>query len=714
MTKVKVELECLKDLLKREPIVKVVNELPDKATADLNYIYIVPKEGEGKDTKAYVLRPDRSGYDAIDLTPQLVNVVGEGYITVEKETHNENGDVTFTVSTSPSLKALLDSLSAKDSELEAKVSNLEAKDSEQDAKLDALKAHDEQVDDALEAVGHNIEKTVDLIDNKVQALNKVNESQNKDIAELQKDSQGLKELTSELDNSVNELNDQLKTLDGKIDEEVKGIHTEVEDVTNAVHSLETNDTSQDEKIKALENRTDNFINNVAVSKADGKVKLTYTRVDGSSSEVEFEDSDTVTLAYDDEPLKTRIKALEDKEDKDTIYNDTEVKQGIKANESAIKGVDDDLTALRTHTDSRLEALENKEDKDTIYDDTELKGRVKALEDKPDKDTVYNDTELRDKVKALEGKTDNFVSNVGVSREGNTVKLTYTMVNGDNKEVEFTDNDTVSMAYDDSALRTRIEALEKKPDKDTVYNDSEIKEQVNDLGSSVASALHDISEIRVNNESRLSTLENKEDNDKQTLSLEGNTLSISNGNSVELPKAKPVKVSSTSEGVTVTPEEEDGTTNYKVNIDDALSKYYDKSKTYTKQEVDSLIVKQEEKATDITVYRGTFPNIDKVKEGSIDIPKSPRATLTYSSSTGVGIARVDFIIVSDVAQNTPIVELPADAPTPAELIEAQAWVGDVFTSIWIGKGERVIRMVNTNDPRIFNKRIILNIPGIFKK
>lgn len=713
MTKVKVELECLKDLLKREPIVKVVNELPDKATADLNYIYVVPKEGEGKDTKAYVLRPDRSGYDAIDLTPQLVNVVGEGFITVEKETHNENGDVTFTVPTSPSLKALLDSLTAKDNELEAKVTNLEAKDSEQDAKLDALKAHDAQVDDALEAIGQNIEKTVDLIDNKVQALNKVNESQNNDIAELQKDSQGLKELTSELDNSVNELNDQLKTLDGKIDEEVKGIHTEVEDVTNAVHSLETNDSKQDEKIKALENRTDNFINNVAVSKADGKVKLTYTRVDGSSSEVEFEDSDTVTLAYDDEPLKTRIKALEDKEDKDTIYNDTEVKQGIKANENAIKGVEDDLTALRTHTDSRIEALENKEDKDTVYDDTELKGRVKALEDKPEP-TPYNDKPISDRVTALESKTDNFVSNVGVSREGNTVKLTYTMINGDNKEVEFTDNDTVSMAYDDSALKSRVEALEKKPDKDTVYNDSEIKEQVNDLGSSVASALHDISEIRVNNETRLSALEKKPDNDKQTLSLEGNTLSISNGNSVELPKAKPIKVSSTSEGVAVTPEEEDGTTNYKVNIDDALSKYYDKSKTYTKQEVDSLIVKQEEKATDITVYRGTFPNRDKVKEGSVDIPKSPRATLTYSSSTGVGIARVDFTIVSDVAQNTPIVELPADAPTPAELIEAQAWVGDVFTSIWIGKGERVIRMVNTNDPRIFNKRIILNIPGIFKK
>lgn len=577
------ELDCLKDLLKREPIVKVVEELPNKETADLNYIYVVPKDGEGKDTKAYVLRPDRSGFDTIDLTPQLVNVVGDGYITVEKETLNENGDVTFTVKTNETLKSLLDSLGTKNEEQDGKLTNL----------------------------------------------------------------------------------------------------------------------------------TD------------------------------------------------RVVALEGKEDKDTIYDDTEVKQGIKANESAIQGVENDLTALRTHTDSRLTALEEKPDNDTIYDDTELKNRVKALEDKPeptpyndkplsdrvtaleerpqgssyddttlsnrvtalegkvDKDTVYDDSELRGKITALEGRTDNFVSNVGVSRDGNTVKLTYTMVNGDNKEVEFTDNDTVSMAYDDSALRGRIEALEKKPDKDTVYNDSDLKEQVNDLGSSVASALHDISEIRVNNEERFKALEGKEDNDKQTLSLEGNTLSISNGNSVELPTAtasttKPIKVSSTSEGVTVTPEEEEGTTNYKVNIDNALSKYYDKSKTYTKNEVDNLIVKQEEKATDITVYKTSFKDKSKVKEGDYDTPISPRVTLTYSSSTGVGILKVDFKVVSGVPKGFVIAELPSDAPVPAELVESQVWVGNVNTSIWIDKGSRTIKISSTVDPEIFEKRIIISVPGIFKK
>lgn len=118
------ELDCLKDLLKREPIVKVVEELPEKETADLNYIYVVPKDGEGKDTKAYVLRPDRGGFDTIDLTPQLVNVLGEGYITVEKETLNENGDVTFTVKTNETFTNLLTEIDGKDQEQDVRLNDV--------------------------------------------------------------------------------------------------------------------------------------------------------------------------------------------------------------------------------------------------------------------------------------------------------------------------------------------------------------------------------------------------------------------------------------------------------------------------------------------------------------------------------------------------------------------------------------------------------------
>lgn len=93
---------------------------------------------------------------------------------------------------------------------------------------------------------------------------------------------------------------------------------------------------------------------------------------------------------------------------------------------------------------------------------------------------YNDTELKKRITALEGRTDNFVSGIGVSREGSKVKLTYTFIDGTHKEVEFEDKDTKSIAYDDSALKARVSALETKTDKDTVYDDSSLKARVKAL------------------------------------------------------------------------------------------------------------------------------------------------------------------------------------------------------------------------------------------
>lgn len=750
MTKVKVGLGCLLELLKKDPIVKIVSELPPKETAELNFIYLVPKDNAGQDKRAYVLRPDRSGYDAIDLSPQVIDVVGEGLITVKKEVHNDNGDVTFTVTTSPSFQAVLDSLTAKDKELdtkvsaleakdavhEAKLSAIEAKDSEQDTKLEALKAHDDQVDDALEAVGKTIEKTVDLIDAKVLELKKDNERQDgalddlgesvkdlnesvqhldeehgKAIADLQKDSQDMKELTSELDNSINEINDQLKLLDGGLEEEVKAIHTEVGDITNAVTEvenrtdklakdaedkakaqaekdgsqdaeiealkkkdeeigtaletmgealgktvdlidhkaegldtrvkaleakedsdkqtlaiagnklsisngnevdlpqyddtavkdainhlgdglnqamdyteqvknyvdskadaltlvlgtakadadaknealtnrvhvleeakpvvenklteIEAKNTAQDEKITALENRTDNFINNVTVSKEAGKVKLTYSRVDGSSSEVEFEDSDTVTLAYDDEPLKTRIKALEDKEDKDTIYNDTEVKQGIQANTASITALDTKVDGNKqaqdgknTELENRIQALEVKPDKDTVYDDTALAGRVTANKEAQD----AKNTELEGKITALENKVDN---------DNQTLAL-------DDHTLSISGGNSVTLPkYDDTELKGKVEALTTRVTTDESAQaikdnaqDAEIqalKAKDAELTKSITDNKADADTKVQGLDTRLQAIEAKEDSDKQTLSLTDHTLTISNGNSVELPK-----------------------------------------------------------------------------------------------------------------------------------------------------------------------------------
>lgn len=306
-------------------------------------------------------------------------------------------------------------------------------------------------------------------------------------------------------------------------------------------------------------------------------------------------------------------------------------------------------------------------------------------------STYDDTEVLNRIKALEGKTDNFVKDVTVSRDGDKVKFTYTRVDGTSSEVEFDDKDTISMAYDDTALKERVKALEAKEDKDTVYDDSALK-------------------------ARVTALEAKEDSDKQTLTLTGNELSISNGNSVTLPVGvgKEFVVTSDTEGVVVTKAETDATTTYNVNLDDALNKFYKKAETYTKKEVDSLLITQENKATDLTVYKGSFTDKTKVKEGDFEGPNAPRITLTYSSSTGVGILKVDMKVISPVAKSTIVATLPNDAPVPVTLIESQVWVGNVDTSVWVDPGSRSIRMSLTANPSIFNKRIIINIPGIFKK
>lgn len=204
--------------------------------------------------------------------------------------------------------------------------------------------------------------------------------------------------------------------------------------------------------------------------------------------------------------------------------------------------------------------------------------------------TYDDTAVINRLKALEGKTDNFISTVGVSRNGNRVKLTYTLVDGTIKEVEFEDKDTVALAYDDSALKARVKALEDKPVTPTGVNTFFAKGDISGNGTSqnvrvtkdklvnadtikvgdtvvdrywnkdlynigmfkVASVngndvvLNGVNDLTYRHPKQSLTLSDRvlsisEGNsvtlpsDNQTLTLNGNTLSISNGNSVNLPK-----------------------------------------------------------------------------------------------------------------------------------------------------------------------------------
>ena len=184
-----------------------------------------------------------------------------------------------------------------------------------------------------------------------------------------------------------------------------------------------------------------------------------------------------------EAVENRVQVLENK----SVVTHEELEQAGYAKTT-------DLTNFATNSkvetvESRVLALENKPNAiPQEYNDSELRGRVAALETKKDNDTVYNDEEIKRRLTTLEGKTDNFITGVSVNKEGNNVTLTYNYVDGQSKNVSFTDSDTVNVAYDDSGLKQRITNLENRPQidltdyakKSELYNDSEIKQRLTAL------------------------------------------------------------------------------------------------------------------------------------------------------------------------------------------------------------------------------------------
>ena len=236
---------------------------------------------------------------------------------------------------------------------------------------------------------------------------------------------------AEIRRSISSIEERVQTLETKPDNNRVYDDSELSRRVLALETKEDKDTVyNDEEIKRrlsnLEGKTDNFISGVSVNKEGSNVTLTYNYVDGQTKNVSFTDSDTINIAYDDSALKTRL-------------NDLENRPQINVSEFA-----------------------KKTDIPQAYDDRELSRRVSALETKEDKDTIYNDEEIKRRLSNLEGKTDNFISGVSVNKEGSNVTLTYNYVDGQTKNVSFTDSDTINIAYDDSALKTRLNDLENRP------------------------------------------------------------------------------------------------------------------------------------------------------------------------------------------------------------------------------------------------------------
>ena len=225
----------------------------------------------------------------------------------------------------------------------------------------------------------------------------------------------------------------------------------------------------------------------------------------------------------------------------------------------------DDSGLRTeisHISAEIETLKTKTDKDTVYDDSDLKQRVTALENKTDNDTVYNDAEIKQRLEVLEHKpsvnTSELVTKQELESKGYLTEH-QSLSNYATKQ-------EIPQPYNDAELKERVSRLENKPAIDTsnfvtndvlagkgyltehqslegyakkseipqAYNDTEVKQRL--------STIEQNGESYATKEQLASIPKNP-----QKLTLSGNTLILSEGGgSVVLPASGQNESKSSSE------------------------------------------------------------------------------------------------------------------------------------------------------------------------
>ena len=107
--------------------------------------------------------------------------------------------------------------------------------------------------------------------------------------------------------------------------------------------------------------------------------------------------------------------------------------------------------------NRVLALELKTDKDTVYDDSELKGRISVLEAREDNNTIYDDTNVRERLTALESKPNVDVNNLVTKDE--LASKNYLTEHQDTSN--FALKSEIPQQYNDSEVKERLTTLENK-------------------------------------------------------------------------------------------------------------------------------------------------------------------------------------------------------------------------------------------------------------
>ena len=161
--------------------------------------------------------------------------------------------------------------------------------------------------------------------------------------------------------------------------------------------------------------------------------------------------------YDDSEILRRLQALETKPEIDTSSFATKQELSNKVERTEIEQISSEIEALKTKTD-----------KDTVYDDSALRERVTALENKTDNDTVYNDTEIKQRLEVLEHKPSVNTSELVTKQE---LESKGYLTEHQSLE-EYAKKTELPQPYNDTVLKMRVQTLETQAE--TLATKDELK------------------------------------------------------------------------------------------------------------------------------------------------------------------------------------------------------------------------------------------------
>ena len=161
--------------------------------------------------------------------------------------------------------------------------------------------------------------------------------------------------------------------------------------------------------------------------------------------------------FDDSEILRRLQALETKPEIDTSSFATKQELESKVERAEIEQIS-----------SEIETLKSKTDKDTVYDDSALRERVTALENKTDNDTVYNDTEIKQRLEVLEHKPSVNTSELVTKQE---LESKGYLTEHQSLE-EYAKKTELPQPYNDTVLKMRVQTLETQAE--TLATKDELK------------------------------------------------------------------------------------------------------------------------------------------------------------------------------------------------------------------------------------------------